>query len=58
LAPDGKRDTYDISGTTNYSGVLAQQNGIEGMRTVARNIRVLVPEVRGLGPWGRRRAQN
>jgi glutathione synthase/RimK-type ligase-like ATP-grasp enzyme len=45
----GNRYTYDINGTTNYSGVLGQQIGIDGMREVARYLRVLVvPEVRGL----------
>lgn len=46
---DGKRYTYDINGTTNYSGVLGKQLGIDGMREFARYIRaVVVPETRGL----------
>jgi len=39
---DGNRYTYDINGTTNYSGVLAKQIGIEGMREFARWIRTQV----------------
>ena len=31
-AADGTRYTYDINGTTNYSGVLAELTGIEGMK--------------------------
>jgi hypothetical protein len=38
-AADGTRYTYDINGTTNYSGVLAEMTGIEGMREVARWLR-------------------
>ena len=46
---DGNRYTYDINGTTNYSGVLGQKIGIDGMREVARYLRaVVVPEMRGL----------
>jgi hypothetical protein len=46
---DGVRYTYDINGTTNYSGVLGEQIGINGMREFARYLRVVVvPEVRGL----------
>jgi len=46
---DGNRYTYDINGTTNYSGVLGKQIGIDGMREFARYLRaVVVPEVRGL----------
>ena len=36
---NGDRYTYDINGTTNYSGVLAQETGIDGMREVARWLR-------------------
>ena len=36
---DGKRYTYDINGTTNYSGVFAEKIGIDGMREFARNLR-------------------
>ena len=44
---DGQRYTYDINGTTNYSGVFAEQIGIEGMREFAHYIRtVVVPELR------------
>lgn len=32
----GNRYTYDINGTTNYSGVLGEQIGIDGMRELAR----------------------
>ena len=39
---DGNRYTYDINGTTNYSGVFAEQVGIEGMWEVAKYIRGLV----------------
>ena len=39
---DGVRYTYDINGTTNYSGVFAEQVGIEGMWEVAKYIRDLV----------------
>ena len=35
---DGNRYTYDINGTTNYSGVLGKQTGIDGMREVVRYI--------------------
>ena len=46
---NGHRYTYDINGTTNYSGVLGKQIGIEGMREFARYLHtVVVPEVRGL----------
>lgn len=45
----GNRYVYDINGTTNYSGVLAEQTGIYGMREVAAWIlRDLVPRWRGL----------
>ena len=39
---DGTRYTYDINGTTNYSGVLAELTGIEGMKEVARWLRTVV----------------
>jgi len=35
----GNRYTYDINGTTNYSGVLGEKIGIDGMREFARWIR-------------------
>jgi hypothetical protein len=38
----GNRYTYDINGTTNYSGVFAKQIGIEGMVEFARWIRLSV----------------
>ncbi|MGC6418467.1 MAG: ATP-grasp domain-containing protein [Bradymonadia bacterium] len=41
-AADGTRYTYDINGTTNYSGVLAELTGIEGMKEVARWLRAEV----------------
>ena len=45
----GQRYTYDINGTTNYSGQLGEKIGIDGMRQVARYLRaVVVPEIRGL----------
>jgi len=41
---DGRRYTYDINGTTNYSGVFGQTIGVDGMRLLARHIRtVIVP---------------
>ena len=39
---DGKRYTYDINGTTNYSGVFAEKIGIDGMREFARYLREAV----------------
>lgn len=36
---EGNRYTYDINGTTNYSGVLAEKTGIDGMREFARWLR-------------------
>jgi len=36
---EGRRYTYDINGTTNYSGVLGKQIGVDGMREVARYLR-------------------
>jgi len=46
---DGHRYTYDINGTTNYSGVLGEKIGIDGMREFARYLRaVVVPEMHGL----------
>ena len=46
---NGTRYTYDINGTTNYSGVLGEQLGIDGMREFTRYIgSVVVPEARGL----------
>lgn len=35
----GNRYTYDINGTTNYSGVLGEEIGVDGMREVARYLR-------------------
>ena len=44
---NGERYTYDINGTTNYSGVFAKDIGIDGMREVAQYIRtVVVPDER------------
>jgi hypothetical protein len=37
---DGNRYTYDINGTTNYSGVLGEEIGIDGMREVVRDLRL------------------
>ncbi len=46
---DGLRYTYDINGTTNYSGVLGKQTGIDGMREVVRYIKHhVVPQLAGL----------
>ncbi|MEE2756959.1 MAG: alpha-L-glutamate ligase [Myxococcota bacterium] len=43
---EGHRYTYDINGTTNYSGVLADVTGIEGMKEVARWLKLdVVPKV-------------
>jgi hypothetical protein len=39
---DGVRYTYDINGTTNYSGVLGEKIGIDGMRELARWLRTEV----------------
>lgn len=39
---EGRRYTYDINGTTNYSGVLGARIGIDGMREVARYLRAAV----------------
>lgn len=38
----GRRYTYDINANTNYSGVLGQRIGIDGMREVARWLRASV----------------
>ena len=35
----GRRYTYDINGTTNYSSALIRETGIDGMRELARYIR-------------------
>ncbi len=41
---EGRRYVYDINGTTNYSGVLAEQTGVHGMKELAAWIRrELVP---------------
>jgi hypothetical protein len=43
----GKRFTYDINGTTNYSGALIQETGIDGMAELAAYIRRrVVPRLR------------
>jgi len=43
---DGERYVYDINGTTNYSGVLAQQIDIDGMTEVVRYLKdVVVPQI-------------
>lgn len=36
---EGNRYTYDINGTTNYSGVFGDEIGIDGMREFARYLR-------------------
>lgn len=36
---DGQRYTYDINGTTNYSGVFGARIGIDGMRELAKDLR-------------------
>lgn len=36
---DGQRYTYDINGTTNYSGVFGERIGIDGMRELAVHLR-------------------
>ena len=47
---NGIRHTYDINGTTNYSGVLGRNIGIDGMREVARYLRRgVVPELEARG---------
>ena len=38
----GRRITYDINGTTNYSGVFGKQIGIDGMRELAQWLRKVV----------------
>lgn len=44
---EGNRFTYDINGTTNYSGVFAKTIGIDGMRVFAKWIRSeVVPSLR------------
>ena len=35
----GRRYTYDINGTTNYSSALIRETGIDGMLELARYIR-------------------
>ncbi|HCH62360.1 MAG: alpha-L-glutamate ligase [Deltaproteobacteria bacterium] len=47
----GQRYTYDINGTTNYSGVFGRQIGVDGMSVLARHIRTVV--VPALGPLRR-----
>jgi glutathione synthase/RimK-type ligase-like ATP-grasp enzyme len=47
----GRRYTYDINGTTNYSGVFGRQIGVDGMAVLARHIRTVV--VPALGPLRR-----
>lgn len=46
---NGRRYTYDINGTTNYSGVLGARLGVDGMREVARYLRREVVPALGLG---------
>lgn len=41
---DGDRYVYDINGTTNYSGVLAEQTGIHGMHELGRYLRSVAEE--------------
>ncbi len=36
---EGRKYTYDINGTTNYSGALIRETGIDGMSELARHIR-------------------
>lgn len=43
---DGNRYTYDINGTTNYSGVLGEQIGIDGMTEVVRGLKTALTRVR------------
>ncbi len=44
----GRRYTYDINGTTNYSGVLGREIGLDGVRELVRYLeRVVVPGMRG-----------
>jgi hypothetical protein len=43
----GRRYTYDINGTTNYSGALVRETGVDGMVELARHIRYqVVPDMR------------
>ena len=45
---EGNRYTYDINGTTNYSGVFGSQIGIDGMQVFAEHLRTaIVPEGAG-----------
>ena len=45
---DGNRYTYDINGTTNYSGVFGNRIGIDGMQVFAEHLRTaIVPEGAG-----------
>ena len=39
---DGRRFTYDINGTTNYSGIFGNEIGVDGMWELARWIRKMV----------------
>jgi len=39
---NGQRYTYDINGTTNYSGVFGEKIGVDGMREFARYLRSTV----------------
>ncbi|MCO4748424.1 MAG: alpha-L-glutamate ligase [Proteobacteria bacterium] len=39
---EGNRYVYDINGTTNYSGVLAEQTGVHGMHELAKYLRTTV----------------
>jgi hypothetical protein len=43
---DGQRYTYDINGTTNYSGVFGDEIGVDGMRELALYLRkVVAPQI-------------
>ena len=49
---NGRRYTYDINGTTNYSGVFGKRIGIDGMSVLARHIRtVVVPALGACDAW-------
>jgi hypothetical protein len=38
--PDGRRYTYDINANTNYNAALGHEIGVDGMREVARWLKV------------------
>ena len=52
---DGNRYTYDINGTTNYSGVFAEQTGIDGMREFARYLKDTVVHEQRESRWSKQR---